>query len=384
MTVALMILVWSLVGLVGATYVGYPILLWLLSRFHGTPQGASLTESLPVTLVVSIHNEEAVLPRKLENCAALVVGPWPFKVLIVDDASNDASKGIAQQWCNDFPELFAWVGTDSRGGKNRALNKALESVPDGIVVFSDANAFYDPHAVGKLVDAFQDPGVGCVVGELRLVKQGRTLEGAYWKYENAIKGWESALGRMVVANGAIFAARRECIEPLLPGVANDLQVPLSTNRKGLATIFRPEAFAEERVSDSTGEEFQRKARMATRGLTGLVPMFRQARGTMKLQYLFHKVFRWFTGAFLVGILFGSVLLMANPVFAVLLGLQGAFYALALVGWVLERRGVSAGVMGFPWYFVSMQVAGLVATGRWLLGHKVETWSKPASTRKPLD
>ena len=54
-----------------------------------------------------------------------------------------------------------------RRGKTAGLNLAVPTLTGDIVVFSDANAMYQPDALLKLVRNFADPEVGCVTGEAR-------------------------------------------------------------------------------------------------------------------------------------------------------------------------------------------------------------------------
>ncbi len=60
-----------------------------------------------------------------------------------------------------------------RRGKTAGLNAAVPRARGEIVVFSDANAMYQPDALRMLVRNFDDPQVGCVTGEARYLEGGR-------------------------------------------------------------------------------------------------------------------------------------------------------------------------------------------------------------------
>ena len=383
MWIALEILLWLDVGLLGLSYVGYPIGLWMVSVLRPRPLTPGGGATGPVTLIISLHDEEAVISEKIDNALSLVGDPQPF-IVLADDGSTDGSAAICAAAAAEHPTRVRHVQIP-RGGKNRALNHALEAVDDGIVVFSDANPMYAGDAIRRITEPFSDPAVGCVVGRLRFHAGGETMEGAYWRYEDRVKRLESDAGSMVVGNGAILAARRALIPELLPGLANDLQIPLAVARRGARSVFQTEAVAREHLSDTHEEEFQRKVRMATRGLSHAGAMMRLAPGVLKLQFLLHKVLRWLTGVALVEILALSLALTLarGGFFSWVLAAQGLFYLLALAGHIgLGRSRLRLPLARFAYYFTVMHLAGLQATWNVVRGRQVEIWESPASTRRP--
>ncbi|MFH1529166.1 MAG: glycosyltransferase [Pseudomonadota bacterium] len=382
MWLILEMLLWLDVALLGLAYVGYPVILSVVASLRPRPTVAGGGVTGPVTLVVSLHDEATVIDEKIGNALALEGAPPPM-ILLADDGSQDGSEEVCRRAAEAHPGRIAHVRV-GRGGKNRALNRALEDVREGIVVFSDANPMYEPDALTRIVEPLRDPRVGCVVGQLRFHAGGRTLEGAYWRYEDLVKRKESACGSMVVGNGAILAVRRGLVPELLPGLANDLQIPLAVARAGFRTVFHPGAVALEYLSDSNEEEFDRKVRMAIRGLSHVGEMIRLAPGVLKLQFFLHKILRWLTGVALLEILALTVALVLarGGIYLWLLGAQGLFYGAALLGRVSERAGVRIPATRFPLYFVVMHLAGLQATWRVLRGDRVETWESPLSTRRP--
>ena len=58
--------------------------------------------------------------------------------------------------------------------------------------------------------------------------------------------WPIALGSVLVANGSIFAIRRELFPELCPEIANDFQIPMEIGARGYGVIYEPEAMAFER------------------------------------------------------------------------------------------------------------------------------------------
>jgi cellulose synthase/poly-beta-1,6-N-acetylglucosamine synthase-like glycosyltransferase len=379
--IALEILFWLCFGVMFLTYIGYPILLKLIGVLGGDYKGEKILKPNKVTMIVSLYNEISVLDRKISNCVSLKTEGYDFSVILADDCSDDGSGELCRDWAQKMPELFRVVRGTKRTGKNITLRLALSIINEGIVVFSDANSHYEEDALHRLIEPFRDPAIGCVVGQLRYHKGGKTLEGAYWRYEHMVKHLESRLGAMVVGNGSIIASRYNLLGAIHLPVANDLTIPLDVNRAGARSIFQDKAVAWEHMSTNSGEEFQRKLRMATRGLSNFKSTMSRAMGLMKAQYLIHKVFRWTSGAFLITLLAVNLpLAFWTPFWTVALALQAAFYGSALMGWFLEKMGKKASILMFSWYFCVMHAAGIIALFRVLRGQQAATWEKPESTR----
>ena len=143
-----------------------------------------------------------------------------------------------------------------------AQNAAAERASGEIVAFSDANCLWAPDALRRLVEPFADPAVGYVCGQVRFTDaDGGNLEGAYWRYEMAVREMESALAGVTAGNGGIYAVRREAYIPLPPSGSHDLSFPFALAKRGLRSLYAPWARAEEKMVPTLEGEFARKRRM---------------------------------------------------------------------------------------------------------------------------
>ena len=87
-----------------------------------------------------------------------------------------------------------------------------------ILAFSDANALWERGRARALVRRFADERVGYVCGAAALpgARTAANQEGAYWRYETAVRALESRLGSVTAGNGAIYAVRRERLPAARP------------------------------------------------------------------------------------------------------------------------------------------------------------------------
>jgi hypothetical protein len=96
------------------------------------------------------------------------------------------------------------------------------------------------------VAPFADPRVGCTTGRLAWLDAGRTEtsrnEGAYWRYEQAVRRLESQAGWLTAVTGALLAVRRSCYREV-PAHASMDSCPCVCARPGADCLAVPDAVA---------------------------------------------------------------------------------------------------------------------------------------------
>jgi cellulose synthase/poly-beta-1,6-N-acetylglucosamine synthase-like glycosyltransferase len=204
---------------------------------------------------------------------------------------------------------------------------------------------------------------------------------AYWSYESLLKRLESALGSVLVCVGSIFCIRRSLYAPLDPDVANDLELPLRIGHAGHWLRYEPGARSRERAAGSPREEFARRRRICAQGLLGMWRLRHTLPGLRGWQFLSRKFLRWLVLIPMAAILLASACLTSSALFASLLALQGLFYLLALIGWLLARSGRGLGrVVSVPFYIVLVAVAGFVGALDACLGRRFHVWEVATLSR----
>jgi cellulose synthase/poly-beta-1,6-N-acetylglucosamine synthase-like glycosyltransferase len=277
MTALAAVLFWLSVGLLVYTHLGYPLVLAALLRLRGNGRprrrerrrfqtfprpgeeesGNKAGEEVPaVSLIVPAYDEEEVIAEKVANALALDYPRERLQVIVASDGSTDATAERARvAGASLVLEL-------PPGGKVAALNAAAEQAAGEILAFSDANTVWSRDALRRLVAPFADPGVGYVCGQVRFLDpDGNNLEGAYWRYEMAVREMESALAGVTAGNGAIYAVRRDAYVPLAASGSHDLSFPFLLAKRRLRSLYAPGARAEEKMVPTIEGEFARKRRM---------------------------------------------------------------------------------------------------------------------------
>ena len=358
-------------------YLGYPMVIYVLSRLFGkTPLAGTVGDDpLPrVGLLIAAHNEAAVIDQRIQNALALEYPPDRLEVVIASDGSDDATCEICRNYAGkvrlfDFPQ---------RRGKAATLNAAVAQIDADIIVCSDANTLMDAAALRHLSRWFADENVGAVCGRLVLTdpQTGRNADSLYWQYETFLKTCEGRLGGLLGANGAIYAIRRNLFIPLPPEtLVDDFVAPLLAKmQSGCRIVYDPQATACEESAPDLAGEYHRRARIGTGGFQALGilwPLLAPTHGWTAFTFWSHKVLRWCCPFFMLATLLASALLAMHPLYRGMLFVQILFYALCGLGAI---KGATR-LLRLCTMFAGMNLALLMGFIRWAGHNQTGIWAR---------
>ncbi len=381
---------WASVGLVAYAYVGYPFVIWLLSRLFGrepVPPAVADADLPAVSLLIAAYNEEREIGDRVVNALKQDYPKGMLEVVIASDGSSDRTPEIVRGYAGRGVRLLDYK---ARRGKATVLNDAFGELDGDVVVLSDANTYFDgPGVVRNLARWFADPSVGAVCGKLVLVDPatGTNVDGMYWKYETFLKRCEARLGGLLGSNGAIYAIRRELFAGIPPDtVLDDFVIPLLARmRTGKRIVYDPAARAVEETPKGIRQEFKRRARIGAGGfqcIGWLRGLLHPRHGWTAFTFGSHKLLRWACPFLLLAALAANVALAAlDPLYLALLAGQFLFYAAALLGDHLPAAPKACKVVRLATMFTSMNAALLVGFFRWACGSQRAAWDRTARARE---
>jgi cellulose synthase/poly-beta-1,6-N-acetylglucosamine synthase-like glycosyltransferase len=368
----MMLLLTSLALLV-YTYVGYPMLLAVLSRVRARPvRAAAITPTL--TLVVPARDEAHVLGAKLSS---LLAQGWPedrLEVLVVCDGSIDETAEVARR----AGSKVTVIELAKSAGKPAALNLALMRAHGEIIVFTDARQPLEPGALRALVAPFSDPTVGATTGEIEVGAAGAL--GLYRRYDDWIRRNEARIGSSIGVTGALWALRRELYTPVAhDALADDLFLPMMVVAQGQRVVCTPGARALDRLPRDPRNDFRRRVRTLAGNfqLLRVAPwLLRPDRNPTFFAFCSHKVLRLGSPALLALLLLASAT-QRGPLPAALLAGQILLYGLALAGCASrDVHGPVAGAARAALAFVMVNVAIVTAVVSLARGRGASLW-RPA-------
>lgn len=385
---------WTSAAALAYTYVGYPLLAATVSKYRPRPvRRADFADDVTpsVSLIIAAYNEELGLPAKLENTLALNYPPEKLEIIVASDCSSDGTDEIVRAFAArpDNPFATRLHRQPQRGGKTAAQNAAVELAQGDILLFSDATTLYQPDVLRAMLPNFADPEVGCVAGRLIYVDASQSGVGSgaksYWGYETFLKTCESRIGSLIGVSGCLYAVRRSAYIPLPPEACSDFIIATVMVEQNLRAVFEPQALCTEETNRRADHELKMRVRIITQTFTDLWQhraMLSPLRsGFYAIQLLSHKVLRYAAPFFLLALWPSSaVLARFSQAHRLVLGLQTAFYALAVLGWRQNRqenRVAAGGKLGrlasLPFYFVLSNYASMAAAFQWLRGERYARW-----------
>lgn len=372
-------------GLLAYVYVGYPLLVYLVSALF--PKTVNRGEIEPfVTVLITAFNEEAAIREKLENTLRINFPADKLEILVASDGSTDRTDEIVKEFADRGVKLFRQEG---RVGKTATQNNAVVHAAGEIILFSDATTAYSEDVFQALLPPFTDESVGCVAGRLVYLDDAGTIVGKgarrYWNYETFLKIAESRACSLIGASGCLYAVRKSAYEPMYPEACSDFLICTSIYRKGLRSVFAPDAVCFEDTNRHANEELKMRVRVIAQTFTDLwrnrdmLNPFKS--GFFAVELISHKVLRYTVPAILFALFGASMILAPSSLFYLLAAaVQFLFYALALAGWILERAGKRLSMLAMPLYFVLANLASVVAFYKFLRGETYTRWEPIRQSR----
>jgi len=371
------VLFWGSLGALAWTHVGYPAAMGALARLR--PRPVRREDVIPsVALVVSAHDEEAVIGRRVENLLELDYPPERLEIVVASDGSTDRTDAIVEEIAARASRVR--LLPCPREGKVAAQDRSVRETSSDVVAFTDANTEWKPDALRKLVRNLADPEVGYVCGHVRLESpDGANPEGLYWRFEVWLREQESACSSITAGNGGIYAVRREAYVEDDRKFGHDFGFPYLMEQAGKRAVYDPEAVAVEKPASDIEDEYGRKVRMNARSWGHLATgrMFRRTRPLYMAELVSHRVLRYSSGLLHVALLASNVALVTRgPLYRLFFGLQLGGLSLAAAGRM--RLPVPGARLAYYYYVVTKAtVAGLV---RYLRLGTPQTWDKTKGMR----
>lgn len=370
-------LFWLCLAIVVYTYVGYGLILYLLVfikrlAIKAKPLADITDDCLPeVTLMVCAYNEEDIISEKMSNTHSLDYPADRLHLVWVTDGSTDNTNSIL----STYPDVKI-VFSPERRGKSAALKHGIKEVSTEIVMMTDANTMLNPEAIREIVRLMQDPKVGCVSGEKKVMAKSDSDkaaqgEGLYWKYESTLKRLDSELYSAMGAAGELCVIRRQLMTDIPDDtLLDDFVISMEIVRMGYKITYTSKAFAMEYGSADLHEESKRKRRIAAGGLQSswrLRSLMNPLRHpVVAFQFVSHRVLRWtITPVCLFALIpLNTILVLSGEgiIYTIIWILQILFYASALAGMRISK------------YFVFMNL-NVFRGMAYLLNNTSGTWEK---------
>lgn len=216
----------------------------LLTPFQRRTQ--PLKKRPKVSAVIAGHNEADVIERCL---LALQEQSWvPDEVIVISDGSTDAMTMRLRELQKRglVTEIHS---TGLRAGKSAATNLAVRRATGDIIINIDCDCTLDRHAFQRACEAFYNPSVGAVAGNIVVRNPNKSFVTGYQSVEYLVilslgKRGGNITNQVTCASGAFGAFRREALQQvsgLDAGGGEDLDLTMRIRKAGWKVRFAPDA-----------------------------------------------------------------------------------------------------------------------------------------------
>ena len=370
---------WFAAGLLVYAYIAFPALVLAVARLNRNKREIPVLQSWPdVAVVIAAHNEEKHIGDRVRNVLSQDYPPERLAVLIGSDGSTDATVEEAKSAGDERVVIRAFR---QNRGKASVLNDLVAEAGRDLIVFSDANTFFERDTIRHLVTRLADAEVGAVCGELVLAppETAGNEDYKYWLIERRIKAAESDIDGLLGANGGVYAIRKALYVPLKPEtICDDFVIVMNVAVAGLRVEYEPMARAHEETPQDMEVEFWRRVRIGKGNyqvLIGCPAYLTSTNWTRRWTYVSHKVLRWMTPHLLLVMLVASVVALPQQPFDWLLGIQLTAYSAACLVYATRRVIPWPGILRMFSLFFVVNLAFGIAFAQYLRGGASGGWRR---------
>lgn len=169
----------------------------------------SFNPKTSVSVIIACRNEERTLSSILSDLSAQNYPQELYRVIIVDDNSNDNTRKVLSQY-KGKPGLI--VLSNSGSGKKRAIRTGVEASDAELIITTDADCRMAKNWIASIVSFYEESCPGMIIGPVIIEGNGgfpaRFQELEFLSLQGITAG-TAAMKKPVMCNGANLAFKRE-------------------------------------------------------------------------------------------------------------------------------------------------------------------------------
>lgn len=232
-----------------------------------------------VLVLVPCHNEATVIATLLDNLRKLDYPAAKLRIVVIDDASTDATLDVATAYRDATAFEGAQVEVYHRPpgiggkGKSAALNGAIERYRFGeIIAVFDADHRPEPDCLRRMVRHYEDSRVGAFMGRCIPWNKSATII-SYFVYLEYVVGYRGNMlarevtGTVPAFGGSNCSVRRELLEDRIGlfkegCLAEDTELTMSVYEEGFLVRYDATARNYEEATDNLKTYIKQRTRWA--------------------------------------------------------------------------------------------------------------------------
>lgn len=329
--------------------------------------------------MIPVKNEQFTIEEKLKNISQLLYPKNKLQIIVIDSNSDDTTIEIIQKLDYENVEIYSVP----HKGKAYAMKQWIDLYARWeIVISTDANAYFAPDVIHKIVQHFADPTVGWVSWAMVQVDESHTQEsqgsGIYWKIEKYMRTYESRFHSCICMNGEITCVRKTAVEWkdwYFQGDPDDFDLSLFLVKSWYRIIYEPQAHVWEKAPDSISDIEKQKVRIIVQTLSAFTHYF-QVLFVKRYGFILfsHKFLALTSPLILLGIYVTNIFLLEQNMFLILFIVQNILYMSAVLR-------IKFSVLKITNFLIFLNYLILKSYFVFLSGRDFTKWDKIMSSRK---
>lgn len=258
-----------------------PYLVFFVGIHRGKKEGpAPEPDEYPaISIIMAAYNEAAVIRERIQNIKESEYPIDKYEIILVDDCSSDDTLSQANAACIETAIKYTILENTERMGTNRSINRAIEAASHSVLVTTDADVFFEKHALKRLISRLMsEDRIAAVCGDLRPLPEELThtsrLENTYRDYYGRMCAWESAVDSTYNFNGGLVAFKKDLVHRIDDRRgADDANTAFEAIRRGYRAVYEIDAMVFEDIPDNFSRQYKQKIRRATRLIEATIANF---------------------------------------------------------------------------------------------------------------
>ncbi len=165
-----------------------------------------------VSVVIDNYNYGRFLPQCIQSALAQDYPQDRFEIILVDDGSTDDSLAVAARFGNRIRII-----RQPNSGQPAAFNAGIAAARGGVVMFLDADDYWDRRKISLAARGFADPSVGIVQNLLTEVDaEGRAIRTPRPSWPGRYRVQDYLAGGAVLCATTALSMRKSVLEAVGP------------------------------------------------------------------------------------------------------------------------------------------------------------------------
>jgi cellulose synthase/poly-beta-1,6-N-acetylglucosamine synthase-like glycosyltransferase len=225
----------------------------------------------PVSIIISVYNEEEVIGRKIEDVSKLDYPKDKIELIVLDDNSKDKTYERAKVAIKDHNLNGRIIKNQTRLGLNESLNIAIDSAKNDIICLTDSDVLLDENSLKYCVSILNNVrDVGGVTGKIvpihQNINQITSVEDTYRDITNTANLVESYYHSTFPGSGVLLVFKRSALSGPIPNDSGSTDGNISLNivKTNNRYLYVPQAIVYEPVPENLKQQRLQKVRRARR------------------------------------------------------------------------------------------------------------------------